>query len=157
MQEDITDVKHRLHPCTVLFNVSLQVLQSRESKKPLEMAMVVGGSALKGPHHTQLPAQGAQWWVPFHLGSNNTDSHLRAALVLLTQSLSTGNNGDLFVELCVCVGGRIAGHPPLSPEPQRHWGGMGSTPYHPTPRASSVVWLWGDLLWKTVFSAGSKT
>ena len=112
MQEDITDVKHRLHPCTVLFNVSLQVLQSRESKKPLEMAMVVRGSALKGPHHTQPPAQGAQWWVPFHLGSNNTDSHLRAALVLLTQSLSTGNNGDLFVELCVWGEGRIAGHPP---------------------------------------------
>lgn len=41
MQEDITDVKHRLHARAVLFDVSLQVLRLERSKKHLEVLLLV--------------------------------------------------------------------------------------------------------------------
>lgn len=41
MQEDITDVKHRLHARAVLFDVSLQVLRLEQSKEYLEVLLVV--------------------------------------------------------------------------------------------------------------------
>lgn len=43
VQEDVADVKHRLHPCTVLFYVSLQVLQRWESRKHTEVLVAVVG------------------------------------------------------------------------------------------------------------------
>lgn len=36
VQEDVTDIEHRLHPRTVLFDVSLQVLHQRERRGTLK-------------------------------------------------------------------------------------------------------------------------
>ena len=49
MQEDITDVKHRFHPCAVLLNVSLQVLQQQERRRHCEGEVAVEGLAPKEP------------------------------------------------------------------------------------------------------------
>lgn len=55
VQQDITDVEHRLHPRSVLLNVSLQVLRSQESKNH-GGRVEVGGSASKGPRSSPPPS-----------------------------------------------------------------------------------------------------
>lgn len=94
VQEDVADVKHRLHPCTVLFYVSLQVLQRWESRKHVEVLVAVLG---RFPP-TLLPARGGTVLRAFLPGTwqhRLSLSHLWATPVrqYLTQGLTAGNNG----------------------------------------------------------------
>ena len=85
VQEDVTDVKHRLHPCAVLLNVSLQVLQQQERKRHCE------GWPSKDPPPSSLGDTVLRAFLP---GTPQyRPSHLCATPVLqhLTGGLTVGN------------------------------------------------------------------
>ena len=128
MQEDVTDVKHRLHPCAVLLNVSLQVLQQQERRRHCEVEVAVEGLALKEPPPSSLGDTVLRVFPPGTL--QYRPSHLCATPVLqhLTGGLSVGNQGIEGVELG--EGGKGMGVPfPDSPPPQTlGWLSIYSTP-----------------------------
>lgn len=96
------------------------------------------------PTPPRLPAQRAQPWAHFRLGSSNTGcvSHLCATFTLqpLTQNPSTGNTGMGLLN-GRGEGGRARGSSLRACHP-RLWGGLGSTPDHRLQGPQMQTWLW---------------
>lgn len=96
MQQDITDVEHGLHPCAVLFDISLQILGHNRIRKAVRQRQWMEGWHQRFITHPS-PSLGTQ--PGMHVGPT-TQALYSPVPLYLTRSLRGGNRWDLRVELC---------------------------------------------------------